>query len=197
MFLKKKELQILAEKPDIFGDIPENILSEEKINELKRIPRIAVGEVTGPESLKAIFHVLRKIEADAFLPSLAYTGTEYGSWRALDDYLLQFKKNVEKNLRVFVIDPVILGSPNFWWALNGRFGKDLRERFKFFIPCLGCQLYLHALRVPLCKKINARLLIYGDTGYDKTHGTIFQKKTAMYYYKTLLSSFGIDCLTPL
>lgn len=192
MFSRKFYLKIIAEKPDIFGNIPYSILPEEKIEELRQIPRLAIGEISGIQGLEGLLYALSKKRPDAFLPTVSYTGTEYGDWKNLEDILIYIKKTIEKNLRIYTAEPLILGSPHFWWALNGRFVNELRERFGFYSQCYGCRLYSFALRVPLSKKLNANILIPGDTETINGDCKIYNSSLAVKYYSTLMSSFGIE-----
>ena len=192
IFAKKSYLKIIAEKPDIFGRIPVNVLPEEKIEELKGIPRLAVGEISCIQGLDAIVPVLAKKKPDAFLPTFSYTGTEYGDIKVIDELLKQLKKTIEKDLRIYFVDPVFLGAPDFWRALNGRFAYEVFKRFKVYSACYGCRLYSVALRIPLCKKIDAKIFIY--PGADAHDGCcrLYIAHSAIKYYKNLMSSFGIE-----
>lgn len=191
MFSKKFYLKIIAQKPDIFGNIPDTILSEEKTEELRKIPRLAIGEISGFKGLESTFFSLSKKRPDAFLPTISYTGTEYGEWKDFKEILKYIKKTIEKNLRIYVAEPLLLGAPNFWWALNGRFANELQERFGFYCQCYGCRLYSFALRVPLSKRINAKFLIPSNIE-TKNDYKIYNSPQAIKYYNSLMSSFGIE-----
>ena len=191
MFSKKLYLKIIAEKPDIFGNIPDSILPEEKIEELRQMPRLAIGEISGVKGLAGLLYSLSKKRPDAFLPTVSYTGTEYGDWKYIEDILKYINKIIEKNLRIYVAEPLILGSPHFWWALNGRFANELRDRFGFYSQCYGCRLYSFALRVPLSKRLNADVLIPADMETRNGDFKIYNSSLAVNYYSTLMSSFGI------
>jgi hypothetical protein len=95
---------------------------------------------------------------------------------------------------IYVVDPIILGSPRFWWALNGRFAKELQDRFKFYTPCLGCRLYAYTLRIPLCKKVDAKFIISGQVMESTNNAKVYQCKPARTAFKTYLSGFGIELL---
>jgi len=192
VFAKKSYLKIIAEKPDIFGRIPENVLPEEKIEELRKIPRLAIGEFSCIQGLNPIISILSQKRPDAFMPTFSYTGTDYGEWKNINKILYKIKKTIEKDLRIYYIDPLILGAPDFWRGLNGRFAYEIYQRFGVHCLCYGCRLYSFALRIPLCKKINAKIFIYGDTEHRGGGNKIYNSPTAMKYYKNLMSSFGID-----
>ena len=192
MFSKNKYLKIISEKPDIFGNIPELILPKEKAEELSRIPLLAIGEVSGMHNIEGIIHALSIKRPDAFLPTISYTGTEYGSWDVINKALKSMRKIIEKELRIYFAEPVLLGSPDFWWALNGYYANFIRNRFGFFSYCYGCRLYSFALRVPLSRIINADILIPADFGTQDSFDKIYNSTAAISYYQTLISGFGLD-----
>lgn len=185
-------LKILSEKPDTFYQLPESVLPVEQIETLKKIPRLVVGEICGSESIEAMRYALDRKSVDAFLPTIVYTGTEYGYWKTVLSKLNTFKKTVEKLLHIYCLDPILLGAPALWWALNGRFIHELNSRFKFYSPCLGCRLYCYAVRVPLCKKLECAEIVHGKIHAKNDRVAINTSEEVMYYSRTLLSNFGIN-----
>ena len=75
MFAKKKYLRILAEKNEMFGSIPDELITADKIDEIRQIPHVAIGDVRNGNQLLAVLKVLNEKKPDAFLPVLTYTGT--------------------------------------------------------------------------------------------------------------------------
>lgn len=191
MFSQKYYQKLTSEKPDIFGSIPERILPEERIEELRAIPCLAIGEISCKASLENWLHLLSQKRPDGFLPTVSYAGIEFGQWARLEKMILDIKKVIEKDLHIFVTDPVILGSPRFWWALNGRFSHELQKRFGFFCHCFGCRLYSYALRVPLCKKLQAEIIISCDSQLQYDGCNLFDSPQALHYYAMFLQNFGI------
>jgi hypothetical protein len=185
---------IIAEKPDTFCCLPKSVVPLEEIEKLKKIPRLALGEICGIESISAMCSALDRTSIDALLPTIVYTGAEFGHWQTLISNLKKIKKLVEKYFGIYCLDPVILGSPAFWWALNGRFIYELTKRFNFYSPCLGCRLYSLAVLVPLCKQIGCMIILSGVTQQKNEAYTINTSEEVMYYSKTMLSNFGINLI---
>ena len=157
MLRKKASVKILAHKPDIFGTLPPEVLDEPTADQLRQIPRLAVAEIAGPADVPALRKLLTHHKPDGLLPTFSYTGTEYGDWARMGDIAANLKKNFEKDLNIFVAEPVVLGSPALWKALREVHEGELGQRFGFTCPCLGCRLYSFTLRVPLCKKVDSWL----------------------------------------
>jgi hypothetical protein len=191
MFAKKKYLRILAEKNEMFGSIPDELITADKIDEIRQIPHVAIGDVRNGNQLLAVLKVLNEKKPDAFLPVLTYTGTEYGDIVAFGKYLDLIKTAIEKTLKIYVLDPVIVGAPSFFRALNTSHSAEIKNKFGFFSPCLGCRFYALAVMVPLCKKVNARTIITGEiiTDNEEYNFRIVENFT---YCSKLMKGFGID-----
>ena len=183
--------KIIAEKPDGFKKIPYNILPLNKIDELKKIPRLVIGEVAGVDSMVVLYESLKHIKVDAVMLMSAYTGTGYGERKSLWKNLQALKRAIEKTHNVYCTEPVVVGAPEFWGALNGRFIQELLARFKFYCPCLGCRLYLYALKVPLCRELNINTVVSGSITRNGSRYPLHETNTVIYYCANLLSSFGI------
>jgi hypothetical protein len=191
MFAKKKYLRILAEKNEIFGSIPDELITADKIDEIRQIPRVAIGDIRNGNKLLAVLKVLTKKKPDAFLPVLTYTGMEYGDVVAFGKYLDITKTAIEKILKIYVLDPVIVGAPSFFRALNTSYSADINNKFGFYSPCLACRLYALAVMVPLCKKINAKVIITGEMISDNEADN-FRVIENFNYCSKLMKGFGID-----
>jgi hypothetical protein len=192
MLSKKPYLKILAHKPDIFSIIPAEVLDEQAADRLRDIPRLAVAEIQGPADIQALSDMLKHYRPDGLLPTFSYTGAEYGDWARLGAMAAVLKKNIEKELNIYVAEPVVLGSPALWKVLREAHEGEVRKRFGFACSCLGCRLYSYVLRVPLCKKVDARFFIPSLHGLAQrgcpAHTTQVERK----YFTFLMSGYGID-----
>jgi hypothetical protein len=157
----------------------------------------AIVEIAGRDSLAA---AVRAAEDgfDLFLPTIAYTGTEFGDWRlpfGKVDYLRGRLKGAGANAEV--LEPVVMGAPELWRLLCGRYASVLYRRFGFYTPCLGCHVYIHALRIPLAKAAGCRTIISGER---ESHGDVVklnQVPAALDAYVELLGRFGLELAMPL
>jgi len=192
MFLNKKHLQLFAEKPERFSTLCDDVLDSPRVEELRKIPNLAIGEISLNQTIESLCNCLSVMRPDAFLPTISYTGTEHGSWSRVEGFLKILKAAVQQELHIYCPDAIILGAPKFWWALNGRFAFELFNHFGFMTYCYGCRLYSIALRIPLCKMLDARVLI----PYDHVEGDfgcgLSQYAEAIKYYKIFMLNFGID-----
>jgi hypothetical protein len=92
---------------------------------------------------------------------------------------------------------LVLGSPQFWQALNGRFISELIARFGSYAPCVGCHLYLHSVRVPLALTLGGIPIIAGEREMHDDRIKINQTAEALNAYQETAEHFGIQLLLPL
>jgi hypothetical protein len=137
------------------------------------------------------------VEKEGFtdlLPTYVYTGTEHGAWSSVGDAV----KRLSARLPEIRVHPLLLmGSPRFWQALNGRFMSELVARFGFLSPCIGCHLYLHSVRIPLAVTLGRVPIISGERERHNGAVKINQIGEALCRYEDMAGEFGIRLLLPL
>jgi hypothetical protein len=73
----------------------------------------------------------------------------------------------------------------------------LFSRFGFSTPCLGCHLYLHALRIPLARLIGAPYVIAGEREQHDGRIKVNQVASALDVYIAFARQFVVELLLPL
>lgn len=188
--------QLMAEKPRIVAEFPEWMLPPEMEERLVGMEDLAIAEVAGRDSVAAAIRVARVRPFHAILPTVAFTGTEFGDWRI---FLRQvdLMRDLLEPLGTKVLSPLFLGDPSFWRELCGSPVLQCVERFGFFSPCIGCHLYFHALRIPLAKKFGISFVISGERERHDGRIKINQVAEALNAYSGFASRFGVSLLLPL
>ncbi len=189
-------LVILSRKDELVKDFPAWMLSEDDISRFQAMQNTALVEIAGRDSIAAALEAPRIEALEAILPTIAYTGTEYGNWREL---LLNvdFLRERLKDLHVEVFPPVVQGAPAFWWKLCGeRLGQHF-AKYGLYSPCVGCHLYLHALRIPLAQKLNCRLIVAGSREFHDQRPKVNQTARVLDAYQDFAAKFGMTLLFPL
>jgi hypothetical protein len=188
--------EIVSNKPDLIHTFPQWMLSEERERKLKNTEGLAIAEIAGRDSIAAVLEATRKRDFKTILPTIAYTGTEFGDWT------IPFHKTellkvelIGKGIEVF--DPILLGAPRLWWRLCGRYITHLFKEFGFYSPCIGCHLYLHTVRIPLAKKIGCSVIIGGERESHEGKIKINQIGAALEAYISLARKFGIELFLPI
>lgn len=189
--------EILIDKAELATAFPAWMLPAETVERLRAAAKPAVVEVAGRDSLAA---AVRAAEADhdLFLPTVAYTGTEFGEWRLPFENIEFLRERLRAvGAGVEVLAPVVIGAPELWRLLCGRYVLAQYRRFGFYTPCIGCHVYLHALRVPLAKMTGCRVVVAGER---ESHGGVVklnQIPTALDAYVELLARFDVELTLPL
>lgn len=110
-------LTTFRDKPEQVIHLPESALPASLLDAYRAIERLAIVEIAGRDSVAA---AVQAVDSEGFtdlVPTYAYTGTEYGAWSTVQDAVACLKERLPQ-IRVHPI--VVLGSPRFWQALNGR-----------------------------------------------------------------------------
>jgi hypothetical protein len=160
--------EILINKPELVTAFPAWMLPTETVERLRAAAKPAIIEIAGRDSLAAALRAAADADHDLFLPTIAYTGTEFGDWRLpfeKVEYLRGRFRAVKADVEV--LEPVVMGAPELWRLLCGRYVLAQYQRFDFYTPCIGCHVYLHAVRVPLAKATGCRVVVAGER---ESHG---------------------------
>jgi hypothetical protein len=185
---------ISLNKPEQVIDFPEWLLSEKHVGDYRSLDRAAIVEIAGRDSIAAAVASVEKQRFTDFIPVYAYTGTEFGQW----ENVIQAVQRLSHRLPDVRVHPlIVMGSPKFWRAINGRFVSDLYLRFGFYSPCPGCHLYLHAVRIPLARKLGGIPVISGERELHTGMVKINQTPEALDFYLDFADQFEIRLLFPL
>jgi hypothetical protein len=189
-------LELMAVRPRMITDFPEWMLPPEMEKRLMETKDLAIAEVAGRDSVAAAIRVARLRPLHAILPTIAYTGTEFGDWRV---FLRQvdLMRDLLEPLGTKVLSPIVLGDPRFWRELCGSPAWRCFERFGFFSPCVGCHLYFHAVRIPLARRLGISLLISGERESHDGRIKVNQIPEALDAFARFTSRFGLSLILPL
>jgi hypothetical protein len=194
--MDKRLLEILATKPDLVVDFPEWMLPVSKVDEIVSTGGVAIAEMAGRDSFAAVIRACESDRIQAVVPTVAYTGTEYGDW-AIPFEKIEILRDRLNDDDVKVFDPVVLGSPRLWWKLCGRHATHFFNKFGSYSHCLGCHLYFHALRIPLAKKLRSRMIIGGERESHDGRIKINQIGMVLDIYLSFMEEYGIELILPI
>jgi hypothetical protein len=186
--------ELFLNKPECIIDFPERLLPSQKIGEYQDMPRLAMVEIAGRDSVAAAIKGVEENKFTDLIPTYAYTGTEYGPWSSVEQAV---RRLAERLPQTRVHDPVVMGSPSFWQALNGRYISEIISRYGFYTPCVGCHLYLHSVRIPLALILKNIPIITGERERHNGDIKINQISEVLDIYKRLAEFFNIELLMPL
>lgn len=194
--MDKKLLHILANKPELINDFPDWMLSPKDIEEIRKSKNSAIAEIAGRDSIAAVIRACEIKDIKIIIPTIAYTGTEYGRWEITLDKATKLKERFSKS-GISVYDPILLGSPYLWWQICGRYSLIMFNKYGFYSHCVGCHLYFHAIRIPLAKKLNCKVIIGGERELHDGKIKVNQISVALDAYADFLKRYDIELLLPL
>jgi len=174
---------------------PESVVSSEKLAELCNVDGLAIGEIAGRDSIAAIVKACASDKIKIILPTVVYTGTEYGDWDTITRNVEVLRKRLGGTCKV--LDIIFLGNPDLWSALNGSYASIVYSEFGIYSPCLACHLYMHLCRVPLSLALGKVPIISGER--DAHHGSIKLSQTpkSIDANSKVLAHAGIKLLLPI
>ena len=145
--------------------------------------------------MAAIIKVCETHNIDAVLPTIVYTGTEFGDWGSPLRNIEFLKNALGQSYTVF--EPVFLGNPELWAALSGKYATVIAQEFGVYSPCLACHLYMHLCRMPLAKALDNAPIISGER--DSHQGVIKLSQTPLGIDASVevLAYAGIELLLPI
>jgi hypothetical protein len=172
------------------------MLSPSAVAEIRATEGVAIAEIAGRDSIAAVIRACELRPIKAVVPTIVYTGTEYGRWKTPFEKVDLVKESLKRN-SIKVFDPIVVGSPRMWWTLCGKDTAQLNQQFGFLPHCVGCHLYFHAIRIPLAKKLGSNLIIGGERESHNGKIKINQIKISLDAYQVFLKKFEIELFLPL
>lgn len=189
-------LELITTKPELVTDLPEWMLPQETITELQNTEGLAILEIAGRDSFAAAIEAIKNTDIKVYLPTIAYTGTQFGDWEIPFNKTYELKTRLNQN-GIQVFDPVLIGDPTFWRLLCGRYAAYISKDIGFHSSCLGCHLYLHGVRIPLAKMLNSTIIVAGERESHEGKVKINQLPIALDTYVQFANKFDIKLDLPL
>ncbi|MCF8040532.1 MAG: hypothetical protein K9K65_04465 [Desulfarculaceae bacterium] len=187
--------RIFRDKPEALPLPPAEMLPPAVVKRLRRESGVAVVELAGRDSVAAALRAAREMGLTTLVPTYVYTGSEHGSWDEVPQAWQRLRGRLPAGVELTPL--LVMGSPRFWRALNGRYLQELTRRFGFCPVCPGCHLYLHAARIPLAKHLGGVPVVAGERLSHDGRDKLNQVAPAQEAYQELYRGFGLELALPL
>ncbi|MDO8950587.1 MAG: hypothetical protein Q7V61_08770 [Actinomycetota bacterium] len=153
---------------------------------------VAVAEISGADSIAATLRFCEQSRGvRTVLPTYVHTGTEFGDFGGIKGNLAFLGEELQARFGMALLPLKESGKPRLWQALNGRFGSVLAARHGAWVPCVGCHLYLHLMRVHVARTAGAVAVISGEREWHGTSQKPNQDALALDAYATVLADVGV------
>lgn len=160
--------------------------------------QVVIGEFAGRDSAAAIIKAMEDKDIDHVLPMATFAPTEYGDFNTLKANVKSTQNRAaEIHGNTKTVDELVYYShPDLWSVLNGRFAYELRKKYGFFSPCIGCHAYFHLVRIPFALQLGKKI-ISGERENHDGRIKINQLGPCLDIYQKITAYFGVQLLMPL
>ncbi len=186
---------LLSNKHENVWPLPEWMLSEQEQEQLRGESSLAIVEIAGKDSIAAAVAGGISGRFSALLPTVAYTGTQYGDWEAPFRAVEELGKRLPASVRLY--PPVVVGSPELWRDLCGKGLYRWQQRYGFASPCTACHLYFHLIRIPLARHLGSSVIIGGERNSHDGRVKLSQVDISLDIFRDFLARYGVELLLPL
>ncbi|MBU1276551.1 MAG: hypothetical protein KJ720_14345 [Proteobacteria bacterium] len=187
--------QVFLNKPETLPQPPAWMLPPEEVERLRQAPGLAIVELAGRDSVAAALKAVEERGLKTLVPTYVYTGSEHGQWGEVPQAWRRLSGRLPAGVELTPL--LVMGSPRFWRALNGRHLQELSRRFGFSPVCPGCHLYLHAARIPLARRLGNAPVVAGERLSHDGREKLNQVASAQDAYQELYRRFGQELMLPL
>ena len=158
---------------------------------------IAIAEISGADSIAAALRFAEQHPGARLVPTYASTGTEYGDFSQIEANVAFLREQLPARGAVLEGELARITDPSLWRALCGRHARAMVERFGSYLPCAGCHLYLHLMRVPIAQDRGATCVVSGEREHHGTRTKANQTSAALDTYVAVLAEAGIELALPI
>lgn len=191
--------QLFRDKPERIIGILDGYTPQAEMERLAGKAGMAIVELAGRDSVAAALEAVKQHDLRALLPTYVYTGSEHGPFSWIKEALARLTSRLPADVQV--LEPLIMGSPGFWRALNGGLIGVLNNRYGLSPACVGCHLYLHAARIPLARLLGVdgkgAPIISGERESHDNKVKLNQVAPALDAYAGLCSEFNVELISPI
>jgi hypothetical protein len=157
---------------------------------------IAIAEISGADSIAAALRFAEGAPGVELIPTYVSTGTEFGSFSAIEGNLDFLRRELERRGTGRLGDLVRASDPALWRAINGRPVARVIALFGTWLPCVGCHLYLHLMRVPIARETGATVVVSGERFRHGERTKANQEPGTLRAYADVLAHAGLELRLP-
>lgn len=157
---------------------------------------IAIAEISGADSIAAALRFAEENPGARLVPTYVATGTEFGDFSQIEGNITFLRDELPKRGATLEGGLLHSGDPALWRALNGRPAAQLADLFGRWLPCVGCHLYLHLMRIPAARNMGAEVVISGERERHDGRTKANQTPGALDAFVDVLAHAGVALALP-
>jgi len=120
-----------------------------------------IAEIAGKDSIAAVVKFIKENKDVVIVPTIVYTGTEYGDRNSYYNSIDFLRKEGER-LGIEFEKTLELQNGALWNVLCARYQYLINRKYGFYTPCIACHLFTHLLRIPCFREFEAGGIITGE-----------------------------------
>jgi hypothetical protein len=157
---------------------------------------IAIAEISGADSIAAALRFAEENPGARLVPTYVSTGTEFGDFSQIERNVAFLRDELSRRDAALEGELLHGGDPALWRALNGRPAARLASLFGRWLPCVGCHLYLHVMRVPTARAASATTVISGARERHEGRTKANQMPEVLDAFADVLAHAGLTLALP-
>ena len=130
------------------------------------------------------------------IPTIVYTGTEYGDKQSYYDSI-EFLKRKGKENGVRFADTIYMQDGRLWNLLCSKYQYLINRKSGFYTPCVACHMFAHLMRLPLLRKLEAEAIITGERHSHQGRLKANQHPKTMECFREIFEKNGVNMIKPL
>ncbi len=154
-----------------------------------------IAEIAGKDSISSIINFGQTNKNITIVPTVVYTGTEYGD-------ISTFTESIEFLNKLLCKYPIkfettqIIHNEKLWNILNAKYQYLIYKKFDFFTPCIMCHFYTHLIRIPTYILYKASGIITGERVSHDGRVKLNQHPNTLKCFSYLFEKNGIQLIRP-
>ena len=193
--IDRETRQLILSKPERIAGFDRELVT--KLRGEAAGGTVALVEIAGRDSVAAGIKAASSGSYDFLVPTIVYTGTEYGDWSEVLANARALADRFPEGEGPKVLETVLLGSPSWWHAVAAGFSSVLFKLYGFSTACVACHMYLHAARVPFARETGAGAIVSGERLSHDGRLKLNQLEPALRAYGEVIADNGIELALPL
>ncbi len=170
-----------------------------------------IAEIAGKDSVAAVMKFIRENGSLSscnkeksggsdlgivIIPTIVYTGTEYGDKKSYYDSIEFIRKKAEE-AGIGFEEGTELQDGRLWNILCAKYQYLINKKYGFYTPCVACHMFTHLMRIPLLRRLGAEAVITGERHSHQGRLKANQHPGTMECFNEIFEKNGINMIKPL
>jgi hypothetical protein len=158
---------------------------------------IFIGDISGKDSIAAIFKTIENNPAAVIIPSIIELGCEYGDKKRRVSVIEKLSDVFNNESQGKIMPGIISDINELWKTLAASNIYESFQKYGFYSPCIACHLVFHLVRIKIAQHLKAKNVISGERELHSDKEKINQLDFVLDFYNALYDKSGLTHHLPL